>query len=357
MVRRPASGNGTRSSVYYLDSAGLVPPRPRPSAQRLTLDSELDPLAADMQADGSLAARPGIGGSWRGAGGRWLLWPLRVVLWTALLVVAFRGITAIIFNSAPAAAGGTGAGSVTGEFPVSLAEAYATEFGRVYLGFSPQSLGQREQALAAFVPPAVSAANPSLGWNGAGQLNLQSLQVAGIKVQDSQHAVVTLLALLNGELMELGVPVAANGSGLVVTGEPAWLPAPPRISPPAARGGSDRVAQGQLMNELPAFFQAYASGDSAALNRFLVHGAAVAGLGGAVTFDSISALGVPPGGASRQITVTVIWQVPELPGSAAGNLGMASKLEMTYGMSVVDLQSGKWYVKEIGASTEAVGAR
>ena len=182
MVRRPASGNGTRSSVYYLDSAGLVPPRPRPPAQRLALDSELDPLAADMQADGSLAARPGIGSSWRGAGGRWLLWPLRVVLWTALLVVAFRGITAIIFNSAPAPAGGTGAGSVTGEFPVSLAEAYATEFGRVYLGFSPQSLGQREQALAAFVPPAVSAADPSLGWNGSGQLNLQSLQVAGIKV-------------------------------------------------------------------------------------------------------------------------------------------------------------------------------
>jgi hypothetical protein len=36
---------------------------------------------------------------------------------------------------------------------------------------------------------------------------------------------------------------------------------------------------------------------------------------------------------------------------------MASKLEMTYGMSVVDSQSGKWYVKEIGASTETVGAR
>src|SRR6266566_8432004 len=136
MVRGPTSGNGTRSSVYYLDSAGLVPPRPRPPA----LDSELDPLAADMQADGSLAARPGIGDSWRGAGGRWLLWPLRVVLWTVLVVVAFRGITAIIFNSSPAPAGGTGAGSATGEFPVSLAEAYATEFGRVYLGFSPQSL-------------------------------------------------------------------------------------------------------------------------------------------------------------------------------------------------------------------------
>jgi hypothetical protein len=357
MVRGPTSGNGTRSSVYYLDSAGLVSPRPRPRAQRLILDSESDLPGADIQADGSLAAGPGLGGSWRGAGGRWLLWPLRVVLWTALAAVAFRGLTAIIFNSPPAPAAGPGTGTATAEFPVSLAEAYATEFGRVYLGFSPQSLGQREQALAAFVPAAVLAANPSLGWNGVGQLNLQSLQVAGIKVQDRQHAVVTLLALLNGQLMELGVPVAATGGGLVVTGEPAWLPAPPRLSPPATPRGSDRVAQSQLMKELPAFFQAYASGDSVALNRFGVHGASVAGLGGAVTFDSISALGVPPGGASRQITVTVIWQVPEQPGSATGNLGMASKLEMTYGMSVLDLQSGKWYVKEIGASTEPVGAR
>src|SRR5207248_5603586 len=104
---------------YYLDSAGLGSPRPR------TLDTELDPLLTDMQADGSIAARPGIGGSWRGSGGRWLLWPLRVVLWTALVVVAFRGITAIIFGSSAAPAGGTSTANATGKFPVSLAEAYA----------------------------------------------------------------------------------------------------------------------------------------------------------------------------------------------------------------------------------------
>ena len=357
MVRGPTSGNGTRSSVHYLDSADLVSPGFQPRAQRLTLDSKMDSLAAGMHADGSLAVGPGIGGSSRGAGGRWLLWPLRGVLWTALLVIAFRGITAIIFSASPAPAGRAGTGT-GGEFPVSLAEAYATEFGRVYLGFSPQSLGQREQALAAFVPPSVSAANPSLGWNGIGQLDLQSVQVAGIKVQDPQHAVVTLLALLGGQLMELGVPVAATGSGLVVSGEPAWLPAPPQASPPPVPRGSDEVAQSQLMNELPAFFRAYASGDSAALNTFGVHGVSLAGLGGTVTFDQISALHVPPGGATRQITVTVIWQLSELPGSAAaGNQGVTSKLEMSYGMSVVDLQGGKWYVKGIGASSEAVGAR
>jgi hypothetical protein len=76
-----------------------------------------------------------------------------------------------------------------------------------------------------------------------------------------------------------------------------------------------------------------------------------------VAFDSISALHVPPGGASRHITVTVIWRLSEQLGSAAGNLGMTPKLAMTYGMSVVDLHAGKWYVKEIGATTETVGAR
>ena len=105
------------------------------------------------------------------------------------------------------------------------------------------------------------------------------------------------------------------------------------------------------MAELPAFFQAYAGGDSAALSRFEARGVSLTGLGGAVAFDSIAGLQVPPGGATRQITVTVIWQLPEE--ASAG----VTKLEMAYTVSVVDLQSGKWYVNGISAATEAVGAK
>jgi Conjugative transposon protein TcpC len=300
-----------------------------------------------------LGSPPGRG--WSGSGGRWRLWPLRGLLWVALLVIAYRGVTAIVFNpsGAPRAGGTFSAGAAgRGQFPVTLAEAYATEFGQVYLNFSPAIQAQREQELAAYLPAGVAAANPDLGWNGAGQLSLQSEQVAGIAVQDSRHAVVTLLATVNGQLMELGVPVVASGGSVVVAGEPAWLPAPPQISPPpAAGGGSDPVAQGELLKELPAFFQAYANGDSAALSRFAARGASLTGLGGAVAFDSIASLHVPPGGAMRQITVTVIWQVP-----SQGSAGVA-KLAMTYRVSVLALQSGKWYVNEISASTEAVGAK
>jgi hypothetical protein len=399
MVRGRNSGDGTRSSVYYLASSDLRPSDldssefgssefgspgfgspdfgspgfgspdfgssgssdfrsadVGPARSRARMLREVDPLSAD-----ALAAEPvdsvsvsGSGGGWSGAGGRWLLWPLRVVLWAALLIVAFRGVTAIVFNQGSASpATGIRSASTPGEqFPVTLAEAYAAEFGQVYLNFSPQTQGQREQQLAAFVPASVAAADPDLGWNGVGQLNLQSEQVAGIAVQGPQRAVVTLLALVNGQLIELGVPIAASGGGVVVSGEPAWLPAPAQISlPSAAAGRSDPVAQSQLNNELPAFFQAYANPDSAALKGFLAPGVSLTGLGGTVAFDSIAALHVPPGGTTRQITVSVIWQ---LVGQGMAN---GAKLQVTYSMSVVQQSSVKWYVKEISASIEAVGAQ
>jgi hypothetical protein len=340
MFRGPNSGNGERFSDYprVIPLFGSAGPGPA------VLENEIDPRTVGTP----------DGRSWSGEGGRWLLWPLRAALWATLLIIAYRGVTAIIFHQASAAPadGAKPGGTAASQFPVTLAEAYATEFGQVYLNFSPATQAQREQELAAFLPPGVAAANPDLGWNGTGQLRLQSEQVAGIAVQDPRHAVVTLLATVNGQLMELGVPVIASGGGMIVAGEPAWLPAPPRISPPAPSSqGSDPVARAELLNELPAFFQAYAAGDPAALSRFEVRGVSLTGLGGAVAFDSIAGLQVPPGGATRQITATVIWQ---LPGQVSAG---TTELEMAYRMSVRELQSDKWYVNEISAAAEAVGGK
>ena len=291
--------------------------------------------------------------SWSGGGGRWMVWPLRVLLWVALLVVAYRGITAIVLNETPASSkSGTTTASTSGpQFPVTLAEAYALQFGNVYLNFSPGTAAQRAQELAAYIPSGVSSSDPEFGWNGSGTLQLDSEQVASVDVRSSQIAVVNVLASVNGQLMELGVPIYTSGGGVVVSGQPAWLPAPPAIQPPnTQQPSSDPAAQGELQNQLPSFFQAYANGNADTLNRFLAPGVSLTGLGGAVTYNSIASLSVPAGGDTREITVTVNWQLPSQAGSNP------AQLSTTYDMVVVQ-QSGKWYVKEIRASTQPMGTQ
>ena len=291
---------------------------------------------------------------WAGGGGRWAVWPMRVVLWAAILIIGYRGVTAILFNETPA--NGNGSGSDTGTpapgFPVTLGEAFAMNFGEVYLNYSPSVAAQRAQELAAFIPASAQASNPQFGWNGSGTSVAQSTEVAGIDVTSSDTAVVTLLSAVNGKLMELGVPLYAANGGLVVSAEPALLPAPPVATPPSAQPvSSDQSADSALASQLPGFFQAFASGDRAALGRYLAPGASVGGLGGAVSFGGITALQVPQGGSTRDITVTVNWT---LSGQVSAG---AARLATTYDMSVVDQQSGKWYVKDIRASTQPMGTQ
>ena len=91
----------------------------------------------------------------------------------------------------------------------------------MYLNADPATANQRASELATFLP---AGADSQLGWNGNGSLVLQSEQVADVTVQDANHAVVTLLARVNGNLMELGVPVYYAGGALAVSGEPGLAP-------------------------------------------------------------------------------------------------------------------------------------
>jgi hypothetical protein len=294
---------------------------------------------------------------WRGAGGRWLVWTSRAVLWAVLLVIGYRGIAGIVSGSqqSGSATATTAAGSPDG-FPVQLAEAYAMQFGDAYLNFSPGTAAQRASQLAAYLP--AGSTDPQLGWNGAGTEQLQSEQVASISVHSANYAIVTLLAQVNNKLMELGVPVYSAAGGLSVPGEPALVQRPGSVSPPAAQSGpTDPATQAALLAQLRAFFRAYASGDDVTLQRFLAPGVSMTGLGGAVSFSSITGIYVPVGGATRQIAVSVEWQAtaPSSLPTRSSPVGAApAGLEMTYQLTVVR-QAGTWYVKTIGPSTQQLG--
>ncbi len=288
---------------------------------------------------------------WSGSGGRWTVWPMRIILWAAILVIGYRGIMAIALNEKPASSSGaaTTAGAPTTQFPVALAEGFAMQFGRVYLTYNPADAGTRQQQLRAYVASNVAQANPQFGMSGQAVMQVSWESVVGINVHNANSAVVTLLATVNDRLMEFGVPIYYAGGAIVVSGLPSLLPTPALAQPPQPSPvQQDAAAANQLQTQLPEFFAAYANGNPTMLNRFLAPGASLTGLGNAVQFKDIAAgsLHVPQqSGATRNITVTVDWLL------TGQNGGFAA----TYDMTVVDQQGGRWYVEEIRASTQPLG--
>ncbi|HVB41512.1 MAG TPA: conjugal transfer protein [Streptosporangiaceae bacterium] len=291
----------------------------------------------------------------KGAGGRWVVWLLRAVLWTVLLLIGYRGVAAIVTGDGGFGGAASGSAGQQDGFPVTLAQAYALQFGRVYLNFSPDTAARRARELAAFLPPGT---DPGLGWSGTGTQVLESEQVAGVQVRGPHSAVVTLLAAVRGQLFELGVPIFAANGGLVVSGLPALLPPPAAVVPPAsAAGPTDQSLARTLTRVLPAFFRAFASGDATRLRRLTVPGVRPGGLGGSVTFGAIASVDVPAaGGSARHITVAVDWLIgtgsPNGPPYTAAD--SSAQLEMTYAMTVVR-RGGRWYVQSIGASDTLAG--
>ena len=323
------------------------------SPQPVMYEANYEAGAGEL-APGDSRKRPRSGPGWRGAGGRWLVWTFRVAMWVVLLVIGYRGVMAIILNETPPANSSPAATApATPGFPAQEASAYAMQFAQVYLNASPATASQRASDLTSFLPP--GATDPQLGWNGGGSLSLQSEQVAGVRVQDAHYAIVTLLARVNGKLMRLGVPVYAAAGGMAISGEPAWLPAPETITPPAPQPViSDDATQSALMRQLPAFFAAYASGDQSTLGRFLAPGTTVTGLGGSVVFGSVTSVTAPAGGDVRHIVATVVWKIPGEPGNAARTENSPANLEMAYALTIVR-QHGTWYIQGIAPSTQAGG--
>ena len=344
-------------------------------ARRALLERS-DQLTADdeaLQLRQPRSARPDqVMPHWRGAGGRWLVWVARAIAWAALLLIGYRGVLAIIEGPGPSpsrsdnaastasAASSSGVASRGAQFPVTEAEAFALEFGHVYLNFSPATAAARSASLARFLPP---GHDRSLGWNGAGAQRMLDEQVASVSVTGKHSAVVTLLALLShGKMIELGVPIYAAKGGMSVSGEPALLPGPAKAVPPVATPPtSDQATEAALQSQLPAFFQAYASGDQATLARFAARGAHIRGLGGGVSLAAVDSVYVPAGGSSRQVVVTVTWDVASAaparkPAKKVASVSAApAAFEMTYQLTIVR-QGGSWNIRSIGASTQTLAS-
>lgn len=352
-----------------LPGAPVTTERAVTAEQRMTAGTDAGSVGWASQGTGYASGEPveqAQRTAGRGAGGRWLVWVLRAAVWVVLLLIGYRGIAAIVTSyegksgsagGAAAAAGAGVAGQAADGFPVTLASAFALEFGQVYLNFSPATAAERASELAPFLPAGTDA---QLGWNGSGSQTVQSVQSAGVDVRSAHSAVVSLLAQANGRLIELSVPVYYADGGLVVSGQPALTAPPVGIVPPAGvKVTQDRPVRHALSRLLPAFFRAYANGSGSQLARFAAPGTRLYGLRGEVAFGSIANVSAPAAAknsAVRDITVTVAWLPVSTPsaGPPTSSAGGRAQIDMTYAMTVVQ-RAGRWYVSSIGASTAPPG--
>ena len=284
---------------------------------------------------------------WGGSGGRWWIYVGRVVLWAFLIVVLVNGIRAPFerFTAKPAGPATT-ANSSKSRFPEAAASSYALSFANVYLNYDQATAPDREKQLGQFLAPEL---DPQLGWDDTGKSVLQFAQVASVDADDANRAIVTLLVRANGRSFQLAVPVYAKDGALAISGRPAMLAPPPKASVPAPNDDRDSALETELQEPLTGFFKAYASSDTASLQRY--SDPPVAGLGGVITLGRLKEIIAPHGAVdSRTVNATVAWQVsPGQPKTSGGTL------EQTYQLTMVK-KDGNWYVKDIRGSTLPAGS-
>ena len=127
--------------------------------RRATLDAVRSRMSTLRRPERHRSARAGVPADgqrepWRGSGGRWVVWTFRFVVWAVLLIVGYpRGHRHRDAGQNSSGSSGAPAADPIKGFPVAMAEAYALQFGSVYLNFSPADADQRAKALAAFLPP------------------------------------------------------------------------------------------------------------------------------------------------------------------------------------------------------------
>ncbi|MFC4058349.1 conjugal transfer protein [Planomonospora corallina] len=299
-------------------------------------------------------------GGWAGGGGRWLVWTGRVILWALIIVILVNGIRAPFerFTNQSATSGETSVSPDAG-FPTTKATSFASQFAAVYLNFDAVRTEERARRLAPFLPDGV---DPQFGWDGLGRMSAGAIQPYGVEVADAQNAVVTVTFQSDDRRQLLSVPVFHDGATgrFVVSGRPAILPAPTPAALPAVREPDrDEAAEQELRTPMANFFKAYAASDTASLQQYAAEGAVLDGFGGNFTFLELKELVMPlTGGATREVTATVVWGVPSGATPAADSTAdpgsVSGRLEQAYVLTVVK-QGDKWFVQSIRGAGRSVG--
>lgn len=294
------------------------------------------PAAEDVARNGSAPSLRSPRGGWMR---RAAVLAGRLLLWTAILVLAVRGGVATVGElrspASPTAVAPTD--EAAPPFPAAAAQALATRFAQDYLTYDAADDAGRADRLAAY---GLVGRGGEVGWDGRGEQTVHAAVAVDVAVAGPTQAAVVVAAQVSGpRWLHLSVPVVADAAGRVgVAGSPTLVAPPPMaaVSPPR-EPPADTALSRELEPVLQSFLEAYAAGRADDLAYYLPVGREMSGLDGAVELDELVDLQVAEGGTARTALATVRWR------DTVTEAGLTQRYELR----LVD-RDGRWYVDGFG---------
>jgi hypothetical protein len=223
-------------------------------------------------------------------------------------------------------------------WPDDEARAFAADFARAYLSYSP---GEPQPLERFATPELASSIAPEFG-DGKERQAVGMVAVARTAKLDDSHSLVTVAAVVNGDTRYLAVPVARDShGGLVVSDLPSLVAPPARAVVDAP--SLEPVASGEragIEDVLHRFFSSYLSGDSSALEYLIPAGVRIGALGQKYELLGMTslALAAPAKGRTREVWATV----------RARDVGSRAVYGLRYRLQLV--REDRWYVAAVNSS-------
>lgn len=232
----------------------------------------------------------------------------RAVLWLLVVVLLLRGLASVMEPSTPATVAAAPK-PVMVAWPDDATGAFAADFARAYLTYSPKDPDASADAVRAFVVPELASSVVPAYAEDAQRRVVGSVSVARVARVDDSHALVTVAASATGGTRYLTVPVARDDrGGLVVSDLPSLTAPPARASVPTTSLESVPSSErGAIEDVVARFMSDYLAGDAGALSYYTPSGVRIDALGQAHELVDVVSLALlaPAQGRVREVLATV----------------------------------------------------
>jgi hypothetical protein len=268
----------------------------------------------------------------------------RVVLWCALALLLVRGAADVLSTSKAATPTAQVRPRAAG-WPDDEARAFAVEFARTYLSYSPRHPGRYERQLLPFASPQMtSSIVPRFARRGSRQVVQNTVVARAASVGDGRALITVATSVVGRDVTTryLTVPVARDAHGGLVVFDLPSFSAPPahsdvQLDDPEPLSGSDAPA---MQDVLTRFLRAFLAGRSADLDYFAPPGARIDALAQRYELAGVDSVEQLAAGSDRQRDVLVSVRARDVRSRAVYALRYELRL----------VRRDRWYVAAVNAT-------